>query len=94
VSDRDPPNGAIAYRLQAIERRLDRIDALEPSVMKAELRDVREDLREIVHALGAVNVQAMARDLVWVKRTMFGFVATFAITAISMAAVLFSGGNP
>lgn len=70
------PNGGVSWRLGNIERRLDRIDALEPAVMKQGILDLRDDLHDI------------RDDVVWIKRTFIGFCVTFAFSGITMVLLL------
>ncbi len=50
----EQPNG-LAFRLSTIDRRLDRLEALEPAVMKQEIRDVKEDIHQIVKDLAGIR---------------------------------------
>ena len=77
----DPPNGTIGYRLGSIERRLDRIDLLEPAVMRAELVDVKDDIRQIT------------RDLAGLRRILIGFIVSFAISTATLVAVILTSAS-
>lgn len=67
----EPSNG-FRYRLDAIERRLSRMEDLEPAVMKAQLADVKED------------IHAVASELAGIRKVLTGFFVTFAFTGITI----------
>lgn len=71
MSDVPATNGT-SFRLAALERRLDKIEDLEPNVMRAELVDVKNELRN------------MALEVAGLRRTLLGFVATFSLTIITV----------
>lgn len=75
----DQPTNGTSYRLSSLERRLDRIESLEPAVMRQEIRDVKEDLHQI------------ARDIGGLRKTLLGFVISFSIASITIAVLIISG---
>lgn len=79
----EPGNGH-AFRLNSLERRLDRIEQLEPAVMRAQLQDVKDDLHEL------------AREIGYIRKVLTGFLVTFAFTGITIVislVVLTQGGG-
>ena len=80
----DAPNGSLAYRIGALERRLDRIDLLEPAVMKKEISDIKED------------IHAMARDVAGLRKILIGFIVSFALATASLVVVILTSttGGP
>jgi hypothetical protein len=78
----EPANG-FGYRLNSLERRLDRIEQLEPAVMRAQLQDVKDDIHEL------------AREIGYIRKVLTGFLVTFAFTGITIVislVVLTRGG--
>jgi hypothetical protein len=71
VADEPATNGT-AYRIGALERRLDRIDNLEPAVMKQEINDVKAAAREI------------AQEVSSMRKLLMGFMATFALSSVTI----------
>jgi hypothetical protein len=78
----EPQNG-IAVRLTALERAVDRLERLEPAVVKQQVADIRDDIAEI------------RADLSAVKRILIGFLVTFAFAGVSttVAIVMLVGGT-
>lgn len=72
----EPGNG-YAFRLASIERRVDRLEQLEPAVVKAQIMDVRED------------IQQLAREIGYVRKVLTGFLVTFAFAAITTVISIF-----
>lgn len=68
----------VAYRLANIERRLERIEGLEPAVMRAQLEDVKDDIREA------------REELANIRKILTGFLLTFAFTGISIVIAVVS----
>jgi hypothetical protein len=64
------PNG-IAVRISSLERAVDRLERLDPAVVKQQVADIREDIAEI------------RTDLSAVKRILIGFLVTFAFAGVS-----------
>jgi hypothetical protein len=77
----DQPNG---YRLDSIERRLDRLDALELAVVKQQVQDIKGDIGEIKD------------DMASIRKILIGFLVTFAFSAITtvVAVLSLTGGTP
>jgi hypothetical protein len=71
----DPPNGT-AYRLQSLERRLDRLENLEPAVMRQEITDIKIDLSDLL------------KDMRGLRRTLLGFIVTFAVASITIVVLI------
>jgi hypothetical protein len=82
-------NGTLQYRVQALERRLeklespgpidrrlDRLEAFEPGVMRRELLDMREDLVGLVSDVGSL------------RKLFMGFIITFSITSITIVVLI------
>lgn len=69
----DVPTNGTGFRLTSLERRVDRLENLEPAVMKAEINDIKEAVRAI-----SVEVSAM-------RKLLMGFMATFALSAVTIA---------
>lgn len=67
----EPGNG-VAFRLSSIERRVDRLEKLEPAVVKAQLQDVKEDIHQL------------SQDLASIRKILTGFLVTFAFTGITI----------
>lgn len=72
----DVPANGVAYRLLALEARLSRIENLEPAVMRQEIRDVKDDLHQMV------------RDVASLRKLFMGFIVTFSITSISIVVLI------
>lgn len=72
----EPGNG-YAFRLASLERRVDRLEQLEPAVVKAQISDVRED------------IQQLAREIGYVRKVLTGFLVTFAFAAITTVISIF-----
>ncbi len=68
----DIPTNGNSYRLAAIERRLDRIESLEPAVVKQQIDDVRGELRSVSEEIGSL------------RKMLLGFIATFALSSITV----------
>lgn len=59
-----------AFRLASLERRIDRIEALEPAVVQQQVRDIKEDIGQL------------SEDVASVRRILIGFLITFAVLAV------------
>lgn len=68
----DEPGNGFRYRLESIERRLMRIEDLEPAVVKAQLADVKDDIHQLSEDLGSI------------RKILTGFLVTFAFTGITI----------
>jgi hypothetical protein len=66
-----PETNGIAVRIENLERAVHRLERLEPAVVKQQVQDIREDIREIHDDLSAV------------KRILIGFLVTFAFAGVS-----------
>lgn len=66
-----PANGWL-YRIQEIERKVARLEDLEPAVVKAQVIDIREDIHQL------------AREIGYIRKILTGFLATFAFTGITI----------
>jgi hypothetical protein len=76
----DVPNG---YRLESLERRLDRLEELEIAVVKQQVEDVKNDIRET------------REDMAAVRKILIGFLVTFAFAAVTtVVAVISITGGP
>lgn len=75
MSETTPGNGWL-WRIGEIERRVEKIEKLEPAVMRQELRDVKDDIKDI------------AKDVMWVKRTFIGFCVTFAFSSVTLVVMI------
>lgn len=74
------PNG---YRLDSLERRLDRIEALELAVVKQQVEDIKGDIRDV------------RDDLASIRKILIGFLVTFAFSAVTtVIAILSLTGGP
>ena len=71
----------MAYRVGALERRLDRIDNLKPDVMQSEIRDVKEDVHQLVD------------DVAGLRRILVGFIVTFSLGIAMLVAVILTSGT-
>ena len=69
------PNG---YRLDSLERRLDRIEALELAVVKQQVEDIRGNIAEV------------RDDLASIRKILIGFLVTFAFTGITTVVTILS----
>lgn len=65
----EPGNG-YTFRLASIERRVDRIEHMEPAVVRQQVIDLKDDLREVADAVADV------------RRILIGFLVTFAVLAV------------
>lgn len=72
----DVPTNGTAFRLNALERKVDRLEALEPAVVKAQVADIRDDITEI------------RADLASIRKILVGFLVTFAFTGITVVAAV------
>ena len=64
-------SSSIQFRLGSIERRIDRLENLEPAVVKAQLEDVKEDIHQL------------SQDMAAIRKILIGFLVTFAFTGIT-----------
>jgi hypothetical protein len=98
------PNGTVAWRLNALERRVDRLYDLEPSVVARQVSDLHEDISDLraemkgsVKALQAETQAGLADvkgELQSNRRASLGMMASLAIVAVSFAlTVLQATGN-
>lgn len=71
----EPGNG-YAFRLASIERRVDRIEQLEPAVVRQQVADLKEDIAELAAAVDSI------------RKILIGFLATFAVTGIAIVATV------
>ena len=67
----EPANG-YGYRLASLERRVARMEDLEPAVVKAQLADVKDDIHQL------------SQDLASIRKILTGFLVTFAFTGITI----------
>lgn len=79
----EPGNG-YAFRIASLERRVDRIESLEPAVLKAQLEDVKQDIHHLSLELG------------YIRKILTGFLVTFAFTGIVIviSVVTLTQGGP
>ena len=66
----EPANG-YAFRVASLERRLARLEDLEPAVVKAQLQDVKEDIHQL------------SSDLAAIRKILTGFLVSFAFAAVT-----------
>ncbi len=71
----EPANG-YAFRLASLERRVERVEQLEPAVVKQQVADVKEDIAQLAEAVDSI------------RKILIGFLATFAITGIAIVATV------
>lgn len=71
----EPGNG-YAFRLASVERRLERLEALEPAVVKQQVADLKEDIAQLAQAVDSI------------RKILIGFLATFAVTGIAVVATV------
>lgn len=71
----NPPNG---YRLDSIERRLNRLEELELAVVKQQVEDIRSNMSEI------------KEDLSSIRKILIGFLVTFAFSAVTTVIAIVS----
>lgn len=76
----EPGNG-YAFRLASLERRLERIEQLEPAVVKQQVRDLKEDIAELAAAVDSI------------RKILIGFLATFAVTGIAIVATVLGAAH-
>lgn len=72
----DVPANGTTFRLGALERRVDRLEHLEPAVVRSELDDVKEDIKAIRSAQ------------TWMIRTFVGLCISLSFAGVSMVLVL------
>ena len=72
----DVPANGPGYRLGDLERRISRIENLEPAVMRQEIRDVKEDIRTV------------ARDVAGLRKILIGFIVSFALATAMLVVVI------
>lgn len=78
-----PANG-YSYRISELERRVGRLEALEPAVVKAQVADIKEDIHQL------------AQEMASIRKILTGFLVTFAFTGITIVisvVVLTQGGG-
>lgn len=71
MSAADHGNGW-SYRIHELERKVQRLQDLEPAVVKAQVVDIRED------------IQQLAREIGYIRKILTGFLVTFAFTGITV----------
>jgi len=67
----ETPTNGVSYRLGQIERRLGRLEDLEPAVVKAQVDDVKDDIRQL------------SSDLAAIRKILTGFLVSFAFAAVT-----------
>jgi hypothetical protein len=67
--------------LQALERRIERLEGLEPAVMRSEIQHL------------GVFLEQIEKDVAGLRRVLMGFVVTFALTAITLTVTLVTHGK-
>jgi uncharacterized protein YicC (UPF0701 family) len=72
----EPGNG-YAFRIASLERRVERVEQLEPAVVKQQVADLKEDIAELASAVDSI------------RRILIGFLATFALTGIAIVTTVF-----
>lgn len=60
-----------AFRLAAVERRVERIEGMEPAVVRQQVADLKEDIGQL------------SEDIASVRRILIGFLVTFAVLAVT-----------
>ena len=66
----EPANG-YAFRIASMERRVERLEQLEPAVVKAQVQDVKEDIHQL------------SSDLAAIRKILTGFLVSFAFAAVT-----------
>ena len=72
---------ATDIRLRSLERRVGKLEDLEPAVMRREIVDLRED------------VQSIVKDISTVKKMLMSFIITFSVTAVTLVVLIFTALN-
>lgn len=72
-------SSAIDWRIEALERRLDRIDALKPEVMARDLEELAEQMSQVVEELRGVR-----KALITFGLTIAASSVVFAFTAFQI----------
>ena len=89
------PTDGYGYRLAALERRMERLEMLEPAVMKQQLADLQVSLRQMSEDNKAA-IHQLSEDLASISKILTGFLLTFAFTGItiviSVVAITQDGG--
>lgn len=80
----DEPANGTAYRLAAAERRLDRIEALEPAVMRQEISNVKDDIRDIRN-----DFRSFVDEIAGQRKILLSFIVSFAVAAATLFATRF-----
>ncbi len=76
------PNGTVAIRLRNIERWMDRIDNLEPAVMKRDIDTVGEDIRQIAQDVAKMRDQ-LATEVSGVRALLTRFFVAMSLALVS-----------
>lgn len=66
----EPGNG-FAFRIASVERRIERLEQLEPAVVKSQLEDVKQDIHQL------------SQDLAAIRKILTGFMVSFAFAGIT-----------
>ena len=79
----DTPANGFQYRLLELERKIGRLEDLEPAVVKSQVNDIKED------------IQQLAREIGYIRKILTGFLVTFAFTGITIviSVLVLSQGN-
>ena len=79
----DTPANGFQYRLLELERKIGRLENLEPAVVKSQVNDIKED------------IQQLAREIGYIRKILTGFLVTFAFTGITIviSVLVLSQGN-
>ena len=72
----EPQNG-IAVRITGLERAVNRLEALEPAVVKQQVQDIKEDIADIKTDQSAI------------KRILIGLLISFAFAGVSTTVAIF-----
>ncbi len=69
--------GGYEFRIKSLERRVERIEDLEPAVVKSQVEDIKADISQL------------SDDFSYVRRILTGFLISFAFTGISIVVAIF-----
>jgi hypothetical protein len=76
----DPANGT-AIRLATLERQVERLERLEPAVVKQQVTDIKDDIQKLSRDMERFHKE-QSEETQGVRRILIGFLVTFAVLAV------------
>lgn len=83
------------YRLSSLERRLERIENLEPAVVKSQVDELKRSIEHLSVELHE-TAKSFSESVDAIRKILIGFLVSFAFAGISTVIAIWaiSGGKP